>query len=93
MTLFEIIVQICDNMHSFFSFCNCFSCCNNSSKNTLPLNDNTILLHNYMHHIRNFRDLDENMKTKISNMSNDDKMKLIIVYNEMILYVKEIICD
>jgi hypothetical protein len=44
-----------------------------------------------MHEIRNMKPLDTEMINNIRNMSNEEKMNIIISLNEMIKYVKDII--
>ena len=45
----------------------------------------------YIHEIRNMKSLDKEMINNIHNMSNEEKMNIIITFNEMIEYVKDIL--
>jgi len=45
----------------------------------------------YIHEIKNIKPLDKEMINNISNMTNEEKMNIIITFNEMIEYVKDII--
>jgi hypothetical protein len=49
-----------------------------SNKNTKDL------LYTYIHEIRNIKFLDENIINNIRNMSDADKMKIILTYNDVI---------
>ena len=43
----------------------------------------------YIHDIRNMKSLDKEMINNIRNMSNEEKMNIIITFNEMIEYLKD----
>ena len=51
----------------------------------------TDLCKRYIHEIRNMKSLDKEMINNIHNMSNEEKMNIIITFNEMIEYVKDIL--
>ena len=56
------------------------------------LNNNaTDLCKKYIHEIRNMNLLDKEMINNIRNMSNEEKMNIIISFNDMVGYIKEII--
>ena len=63
---------------------------NNKNSYTEKMNElfrginDTDLLKKYIADIRNIKKLDKEMISNISNMSNEDKMKIIIAYNDMI---------
>lgn len=44
-----------------------------------------------MHEIRNMKPLDTEMINNIRNMSNEEKMNIIISFNEMVQYLKDIL--
>lgn len=44
-----------------------------------------------IHDIRNIKSLDKVMINNIRNMSNEEKMNIIISFNEVLEYVKEIL--
>ena len=60
---------------------------NNGNKN----NNTTDLCKRYIHDIRNIRPLDKEMINNIRNMSNEEKMNIIITFNDIIEYLKDII--
>ena len=54
-------------------------------------NDNTDcenLLRKYLHEIRNMKTLDKEMINNIRNMSNEDKMNIIIEFNNIVENIK-----
>ena len=56
------------------------------------LNNNaTDLCKKYIHEIRNMNLLDKEMINNIRNMSNEDKMKIILTYNEILSWITNII--
>lgn len=56
------------------------------------LNNNaTDLCKKYIHEIRNMKSLDKEMINNIRNMSNEEKINIIITFNEMIEFVKDIL--
>jgi hypothetical protein len=53
------------------------------------VNTNNIqILRQYIHHIRNAHTLDDNMIQNIRNMSDDEKMYIIVSLNEIVDYLK-----
>jgi hypothetical protein len=65
---------------------------NTDCKEDKQINHNaTDLCKRYMHEIRNMKPLDTEMINNIRNMSNEEKMNIIISLNEMIKYVKDIV--
>jgi hypothetical protein len=52
------------------------------------LNDNAgDLYKRYIHDIRNMKPLDKGMINNIRNMSNEDKMNIIILFNDVLEYI------
>ena len=51
----------------------------------------TDLCKKYIHEIRNIKPLDKEMINNIRNMSNEEKINIIITFNEMIRYLKDIL--
>ena len=54
-------------------------------------NNNTDLYKRYIHEIRNIKPLDKEMINNIRNMSNEEKMNIIISLNDVVEYVKDIL--
>ncbi len=52
---------------------------------------NGILLKQYIHYIRNMRYLNKEMINDIRNMSDEEKMEIIILYNDIIDSIANII--
>lgn len=52
--------------------------------NEIIITNNNDLLKKYIADIRNIKKLDKEMIANISSMCNEDKMKIITVYNEML---------
>lgn len=46
-----------------------------------------------IHNIRNMDPLDEEMISNIHNMSNEEKMNIIISFNEMIKYIETLFAN
>lgn len=44
----------------------------------------TTLVNKYINHVRDLKKFDKEMMDNISNMSNDDKMKIIFACNDVI---------
>ena len=59
-----------------------FGRCNDS---TITLN-NPIMFRKYIHHIRNLNTLDANMMKNIRNMSDDEKIHIILAFNDVVSY-------
>ena len=53
--------------------------------------NNTDLCKRYIHDIRNIKSLDKEMINNIRNMSNEEKMNIIISLNDVVEYVKGIL--
>ncbi len=53
-------------------------------------NDNPIL-YKIIHDIRNMRELTKEMIQQICNMSHEEKMQIIITYNEVLMSVDELL--
>ena len=53
--------------------------------------NNTYLCKRYIHEIRNMKPLDKEMINNIRNMSNEEKINIIISLNDVIKYVKDIL--
>ena len=51
----------------------------------------TDLCKKYIHEIRNIKPLDKEMINNIRNMSNEEKINIIITFNEMIRHLKDIL--
>lgn len=49
------------------------------------------LCKSYIHEIRNIKSLDKEMINNIRNMSNEEKIDIIISFNEVIEYIKELL--
>lgn len=49
------------------------------------------IINNYIHDIRNMKVLNKEILNNIENMSNDDKMRIIIIYNDVIKYVNSVL--
>lgn len=64
---------------------------NRDFKKDEMLNHNANLCKKYIHEIRNMKALDKEMINNIHNMSNEEKMNIIISFNVMIEYVQEIL--
>ena len=62
------------------------------SQNSVFINDSTITLNNpvmfrkYIHHIRNLNTLDANMMKNIRNMSDDEKIHIILALNDVVRF-------
>jgi hypothetical protein len=54
-------------------------------------NNDTKLYNKYIHDIRNMRSLNKEMINNIRNMSNEEKMDIIIMFNDMIEYINSIL--
>ena len=56
------------------------------------INHNAIdLCKRYIHEIRNMKPLDKEMINNIRNMSNEEKMNIIISFNDILEYTKSIL--
>jgi hypothetical protein len=65
---------------------------NTSYKNDKIKNQNdSILLRKYLHDIRNIKLLDKEMINNIRNMSNEEKMDIIITLNNVVENLKSFI--
>ena len=65
---------------------------NTSYKNDKIKNQNdSILLRKYLHDIRNIKLLDKEMINNIRNMSNEEKMDIIITLNNVVEKLKSFI--
>ena len=65
---------------------------NKDCKEDKMINDiTTDLYKRCIHDIRNMKPLDKEMINNIRNMSNEEKMNIIISFNDMVGYIKEII--
>jgi len=65
---------------------------NTSYKNDKIKNqNNSILLRKYLHDIRNIKLLDKEMINNIRNMSNEEKMDIIITLNNVVENLKSFI--
>lgn len=62
-------------------------------KKIIPIDntDNIKLLREYIANIRNLKKLDDNMINKISDMTHEDKLKIIITFNEILDTISDII--
>jgi len=49
------------------------------------------LINKILHDIRNMKTLDNEMINNIRNMSDEDKMDIIILLNEVVVHLKEIL--
>ena len=52
----------------------------------LPIHNDNQLLRKYVHDIRNTTTFSTDILTNINNFEYDDRMEILIVYNEMISY-------
>ena len=62
-----------------------------SNEDKLTNHNASDLFKRYIHDIRNFKPLDKEMIDNIRNMSNQEKMEIIISFNDVIGYVKDIL--
>ena len=53
--------------------------------------NNNSKLNKIIHDIRNMRQLTKEMIIQIQNMNDEEKMQLILTYNEVIIYVNELL--
>jgi hypothetical protein len=53
-------------------------------------NKNNELLNQSMYNIKNMKSLNEEVLTDINNMSNEDRLEILITYNNMIEYVESV---
>jgi len=56
--------------------------------NTKIYNSNSLFI-KYLHHIRNMKTLDNEIINNIRDMSNEEKMEIIILFNDIVETLKE----
>ena len=49
------------------------------------------LFNSYIIHIRNIKNLDKEMINNICNMSNENKMNIIITFNDIVAIIKDLL--
>ena len=55
--------------------------------------ESPILLHHCLHAIRNAKRFSKEELIEINNMHPEDRLKLLIAYNEMVLHLSDVIED
>ena len=53
-------------------------------------NKNNELLNNYIQNIKNLKTFNKEVLTDINNMSNEDRLEILITYNKMVEYVESL---
>jgi hypothetical protein len=59
--------------------------------NKLIDNNSSDLFKKYIHDIRNVKTLDEEMINNVCNMSNKEKIAIIMAFNDVVEYIKRFI--
>ena len=53
-------------------------------------NNDDDLLNKYICHIKNMKSFNKEILTDINNMSNEDRLEILITYNNMIEYIESL---
>ena len=53
-------------------------------------NPNNELLDNYIQNIKNLKTFNKEILTDINNMSNEDRLEILITYNKMFEYIESL---
>jgi hypothetical protein len=66
-------------------------CSNNSKEEKKIIHNDSDLCRKYMHDIRNMKTLDNEMINNIRNMSNEEKMVIILAYNDVVENINSVV--